>query len=168
MDPLWTQLQTLLTCAATELTAAAVPVPANVAVVHGQVAWDDCCEGQLWVRVVRSWPSSTFPLKDSTLRPCGTRTATQIGLGILRCATDLDTLGWASNPSMAALTADARLGICDIGALYRALACCDDLDTRVVDQWTPLGPQGGCFGGEWTAWLAGSLSCPDESPGSGS
>ena len=47
-------------------------------------------------------------------------------------------------------------------ALHTAVACCGDQDETVVDQWLPLGPTGGCIGGEWTAWIDITLDCPEE------
>jgi hypothetical protein len=41
----------------------------------------------------------------------------------------------------------------DANALHRALKCCG-LDIGVA-AYTPLGPEGGCVGGSWLAFLDG-------------
>jgi len=159
---LWDRFTEILGCVVDELVDIGSPVPSHISVQPGAVAWDDCCDGQLWVRVVRAHPTSTFPNKTLEVRPCGLEVATQIGVGIIRCSTGLEALQWAEDPTAAALTADAQQQVCDMGAIYRALACCLDWSDGdvIVDQYAPLGPQGGCYGGEWLAWLDAELACP--------
>jgi hypothetical protein len=41
----------------------------------------------------------------------------------------------------------------DAFALYRALRCCQGVEVA-AEAWTPVGPEGGCVGGQWTAYLA--------------
>ena len=121
-----------------------------------EVAWDECCEGQLWIRVIRAHPVDPPPSKTFNVNGCGYRLGIQIGLGVIRCQTGLDSQDASKHPTAAQLTADAVTMLRDAGALERVL-CAAEL---IIDQWTPLGPKGGCYGGEWTAWLT-DLQFPD-------
>lgn len=171
---LWARLEADLQCAVDALTEDGLIVPAHTFVAPGaEVAWDDCCEGQLWVRVVSMWPYGSFPNRDLSLNRCAPPLAVQVGMGILRCVTGLERLDdqVESYPTAAQLTGDARQMVCDSAALHRAITCChgEELDEDLaLDQWTPLGPTGGCYGGEWTYYIHPELECPEGSPGEGS
>ena len=92
---LWDRAQSILTCAVDRVDGAVDrPVPDRRFVAPGsEVAWDDCCDGQLWVRILRVFPSTSFPSKTTAFDPCGSALAAQIGVGILRCQTGLDSEG---------------------------------------------------------------------------
>lgn len=145
------ELEALLASALGELALDGGPEVSKAFVAPGAVvAWDTCCGGQLWVRVVKMHPVNPFPSKALDQVPCQYPLGMQIGLGLIRCQSGIGNLDQMADPSEEALTGDARQMLCDAGALYRALVCDEGL---LVDQWTPLGPQGGCYGGEWLAWL---------------
>lgn len=112
-----------------------------------EVAWDNCCDGQLWTRVVQILPPSTETsptLAKGT--PCGIPWwDVYLATGILRCApapvgkkmpapSSLNAAGWG-------MTQDAV-------DIMEAIVC-DELTYRMVG-WLPLGSEGGCVGGEWT------------------
>lgn len=123
-----------------------------------QVAWDDCCDGQLWARVVSIVPSGSSTRGAS---PCVTPTfLATLELGIIRCAAVMGTKGQA--PTAEAITLDGLLGLSDMTALAETLNC--NPSVRTMEKWTPAGPQGGCFGGSWTltATLTNCLTCPPE------
>lgn len=115
-----------------------------------QVAWDDCCDGQLWARLVTLEPGEPVGGRNSGARmsgPCGyTHYFASVELGIVRCALVLDDQGTA--PNAADLTAEGLAGLADMGALLEAIKCFPA--TRSISRWTPTGPQGGCVGGFWT------------------
>lgn len=132
------------------------------------VAWDDCCEGsgQLWVRVLQTQPSGNpfpAPLPASRSKCDWPLVAVTVGVGVLRCTPTVDDRGIA--PSAAALTESALQMTADRAVLEQAVRCCWP-DVRNVEaitgvSWVPLGPNGGCAGGEWTATLAlGTCRCP--------
>lgn len=119
------------------------------------VAWDVCCGGQLWIRVVRLHPVNPLPTKVFNTTECRYPLGVQIAVGIIRCQSGLEILDTPS-PKPAQfeafgtdLTNDAEQMLLDMAAIYRVL--CDA--GIMIDTWTPLGPKGGCYGGEWTAWL---------------
>lgn len=120
------------------------------------VAWDVCCGGQLWIRVVRMHPVNPLPQKVFKTSECGDRLGAQIAVGIIRCQTGLDALDQGGFPTEDQLTADASQMLLDMAAIFRVL--CDA--GIMIDMWTPLGPKGGCYGGEWTAWLE-DFNLPD-------
>lgn len=140
--------------------------PGRVELTPGAVpAWDDCCAGQLYARVIEVFPTagkeSPFPQIDSRQR--GTADAVckihayalHFGLGVLRCAATVNDQGVA--PSSAQVTNDAVLMYADSRSLLAVLMC-DVASVRGVHQiklgrWTPLGVEGGCMGGEWDAFV---------------
>jgi hypothetical protein len=120
------------------------------------VSWDFCgaeCSsdacGMAWVRAGIAAPFDTFPV--AVLDPnCDKPLFYEIEVGILRCLPVMDEDG--SLPSPEAIT-EAALGLAiDQMALHRAIRCCE-LTSKVVANWRPVGPQGGCVGGFWTLYV---------------
>jgi len=137
-------LEALLACADAALTDCGVPA-GRVSLSPGSlVAWDDCCDGQLWVRIVGVTPLQTVPCAYTSLN-------LQVGVGIIRCVHVLTDNGDAPTPEE--LTADTLLGTKDASILLNAITCCElpgvnNRGIRVTNG-TPLGAQGGCAGWEW-------------------
>lgn len=157
-------LQEILDCAETELVAAGRSVPDDVFISPGLPAFDNLC-GQLWIRVIRGYPTTDPPNQTDVVRPCGHPIYMQVGVGITRCQTGLDRMDQQKAPTPAQQTADALGIICDQGALYRALMCCafDDKPHITNPEWTQAEPQQ-VIGGEWTAWVEADLYCEETSP----
>lgn len=157
-------LQSILSAAASALNAEERPT-GRVELTPGSLpAWDDCCEGQLYLRVPDVYPTagknSPFPQKDSSQAgvnlACAVHgLAVHIGLGVLRCAETVDDNGNAPTP--AEVTADAEQMLADMATLLDVLVCIaprlDGILSLKIDQWNPLGVEGGCAGGEWSAYL---------------
>lgn len=148
-DSLGPRLERVLTAAETALTECSRPVGLVHLAPGAQVAWDNCCEdgGQLWVRVIEVYPSGRpFPARDSE-QQCGLTTiAARVGLGAIRCAHVVGDNGIA--PSAAQMTSDALGATADMSVLLGVLECEVEKPYK-IDRWRPLGPQGGCAGGEW-------------------
>lgn len=127
------------------------PIPGRVLLAPGaEVAWDSCCDGQLWVRVVSVQDASEL---TGVVRRADGSCPTSVwevglGVGVLRCSPSVDDRGRA--PSASALSENAAQIAQDMLALSRALLCCAELPRPRGLSWTPLGPEGGCAGGEWT------------------
>lgn len=102
-----------------------------------------------WVRLVSSYPTTTFPEPDAEAR-CSTYWAHDIEVGVLECIpafldsrgalpTDVDQFEYAGRQMAYA------------AAMRRAVSCC--LEKSGVDQdyritgYAPQGPQGGVYGG---------------------
>lgn len=121
---------------------------------------DECCEGLMWVRWVRAYPSSQqkFPTADSQSSPCGVqRWAVQFELGAVRCSPtpDSDEL-----PTCDEWT-DVTLGIYDDGAAIRRAVCCyaasHEYDAVVFqDEGQPLTTEGGCAGVAYLVTISGA------------
>lgn len=152
-------LAAILGCVREELD----PAPGRVLIAPGeQVAWDACCDGQLWVRVVG--------VRDVTAELGGRSGAdgscavlawgVTVGVGVLRCTPSVDDRGRA--PSAGEVTGSAEQVLADMAATSRALLCCAPVSRPRSLAWAPLGPEGGCAGGEWTfeVWL-GVCACPE-------
>lgn len=131
--------------------------PASCAVVPGRdVAIDDCCTGQAWVRIVRVYPTTAggFPNpRDAPLgESCddGVFWAVELGAGSARCAPSADDYGRA--PGDDELEDAARVLADDAGRIRRAVL--EDLpgvglvDEVFVGEQTSVGPSGGCVGQE--------------------
>lgn len=152
----------LLACAVAALSAD--PVGRAQISPGATVAWDDCCEGQLWVRVVSIHPTGApYPGQD-TRQNCGVLLwAANLAVGVLRCAAVVNDQGQA--PSPATLTAEAHRMLADEAALSEAVRCCfapnHEYLKTTLGAWTPLGPDGGCVGGEWALTISVDVcQCP--------
>jgi hypothetical protein len=151
-DYLGAALQDLLDCVTNQF-AECDRLPGLVSLVPGaSVAHDNCCEdgGQLYVRLAGLFPSGRpFPTAD-TVQRCGvTLLAARVMVGAIRCAHTLDDEG--NPPAAELMTDDALQGTADALTILRALTCCESRWVKIssVERWNPVGPQGGCAGGEW-------------------
>ena len=138
------EMRKILTCADEGLTS---KVKRKFLVPGENVTWDECCEGQLWVRAISKTPRMAKTKGASPDPLCMLLGVDlQLGVGVIRCQSGLNSRDGIPAPSQ--YTADAELMAADSEDIYRALVCCSDL-TLTLDRWTSLGPEGGCFGGEW-------------------
>lgn len=123
--------------------------PCSAALVPGAIVdWGGCgqCEsgacGMVYVRVETMFRSFTFP-EPSLELGCGAPLAMQLRVGVLRCLS-IDSQGGLDD---AESTEAALVALTDALAVRRALACLSG--DVVLGTYDPLGPQGGCVGGEW-------------------
>lgn len=126
-------------------------------VVPGEPAWDDCCAGTVFSRIVNVVPqtsSSTGPAAGGSVGgvylgngpKCGiTAWTVVIALGTLRCAATQDNRGKA--PTAEKITDDGMLQIDDMQSLADVIL--SNKHTRGLANYIPFTPEGGCFGGEW-------------------
>lgn len=133
-------------------TAKAALSPAPDLVLHiapgESVAWDENCDGMLWVRVGEVRPPDTVVMgSQNPLDPCRSPYfVLRLELGVIRCAAPMSEDG--TPPSAAQITGDGEQAISDMAALLGVLRCWDGL--RAIESWTPRGPEGGYHGGYWT------------------
>lgn len=148
------------------VTDSLTPTPGRSVLAPGsEVAWDDCCDGQVHVRVITVEPNyPTAQRGNATVSGNCDPVAWSVtlGVGVIRCAAVLDDDGNAPAPHQ--ITADARQMLDDMNTLAQALTChtFPGLDRLALSTWNPSGPMGGCHGGEWlvTATVL-SCACPE-------
>jgi hypothetical protein len=142
--------QELLDCVCASLEKTSCGCPCRAFVASGTVAWDSCCDGgQLWVGVDRIYAYGTFPAPAGIVT-CSPPLATDIVIGVLRCAPTINDQGEA--PSAAALSASSAQVYEDAYAVTNGVLCCLTPTARqrpfVMGNQRPIGPQGGCVGTE--------------------
>jgi hypothetical protein len=157
-DNKWfTVCQTILTAA-----HAGLSTDVNRALITtGQIAWDDCCDGQLAVSYTRTSPTESFPTEAVTISPYGDGIECappyeigEISVQIIRCAPQ--ALNGQDAPSPDVLTAYALQTLIDANQIRKAVAAAlcalkadvtQRFDYFMRDQ-IMLGPEGGCAGSE--------------------
>lgn len=133
------------------------PRPGRVHLMPGaDVVWDDCCDGQVWTRVISVTP-------NRGKGPCSVVSWTaEVAVGAVRCAATVDNRG--NPPSPKAMTADTVAMLDDMHALEHVVQCSPHVSR--IGGWRPIGPQGGCLGGEWTVNVRyGSCECEEGDDG---
>ncbi len=140
---------------------AGLGTPVNRALITtGQIAWDDCCEGQLAVSYTRTSPTESFPTEQIILAansPGDCSPAYEIGeitVQIVRCAPQ--ALNGQNAPSPSALSAYALQTLIDANQVRRSvtLALCQlkaDVPNKFdyfIRPQLMIGPEGGCSGSE--------------------
>jgi hypothetical protein len=118
-----------------------------------QVSWEYCGEcagdvcGMAYVRLAGVFPYDVFPeavIDQRCVRPL----AWEIEVGALRCIPQRPDGEPLDQRSMNEV---ALHQINDAYAIYWAMRCCGI--ELAVGSYVPVGPEGGCVGGFWTAFL---------------
>lgn len=137
-----------------------VPVTRKL-ITTGQIAWDDCCNGQLAVSLTRTAPTESFPTEQVTLSQFSDSAVCsppyeigEITVQITRCAPQ--ALNGQTAPSTDALSKHALQNMIDANQIKRSVSaalCALKADvTQRFDYFTRsqlfLGPEGGCDGSE--------------------
>lgn len=122
-------------------------------------------QGQAWVRVARIYPTGArFPSQTFDIQPCQQAVpswAVELVMGVYRCIATIDDEG--RPPDCAQVTDDAVALMSDAAAMRQAAMCCfpDGGDTAVVvGEYTPIGPSGGCGGGQLSVTVQAYDCCP--------
>jgi len=148
-------LDAVLQCACESLTGSEFGCPDRSFVAIGEVAWDDCCNGQLWVKANRLYRSTIFPEMNLTVSPCSGPYAMEFELGFLQCAPTSHTDG--SPPTVDELETSSRAVYGAAEAIRRGISCCfvgwqetmqgaGILLDVLPGEMNFLGPDGGCVG----------------------
>lgn len=130
------------------------PKPSRVvSLVPGtSVVWDECCDGQLTVRLVNMAPKIKAGPVQSL--PCSIEYwIATFEVMILRCAATVDNRGISPSPQR--LAQDGTQGLRDMNKVTAGLFA--NSKVKSIGNWQPQGPQGGCFGGSitFTMWFSG-------------
>lgn len=153
-------LNSILSAAASQLNAAGVP-PGRVVLAPGtSPADDDCCDGQLALRVIEMYPTATFPQFDQAQRGadggCMHMLDLHLALRVTRCAHTLDSSGVAPTPAQ--VTEDGNEMADDAMLILEAIVCdikeLPGILGLKLGRWVPSPETGGCHGGEWDFHVA--------------
>lgn len=121
------------------------PPPQGTSYPH---ACDGLDEGilcsQLWVRVASVAPGQ---VNQGWEGDCAVSLVATIEVGIERCFV-IPEGGEA--PTATDVMRGALQAMTDMKAIHCAAVSCDAWDRITTGQWSPLGPQGGQYGGVWT------------------
>lgn len=167
--PVAMQLRELVDVALTDSLGG---TPTVSAVVPGRdVAIDSCCDGQAWVRMVRTYPvlpvdfpnGRGTPLDDGT--DPGAFWAVELGAGTGRCAPTIDDGG--NPPTAAELERSAAELADDAGRIRRVVLCeltkAESVEAVWIGEQSSVGPSGGCVGQEvLVAVMTNICVCADE------
>lgn len=125
---------------------------------------DDSC-GQAWVRLSTAVPSSSFPTQNESPMMNWVGVATEFEVGIVRCIPVEDARPLTVEEYLSA-TSDQ---LADMAAMRRAI--CKYLmglaqlpkgkREWILGAYSPLGPEGGGFGGSWTVAVYWASPKPD-------
>lgn len=126
------------------LVKAGRPCARIITIAPGEmVAWDEVCDGLLYVRVVTVVP--LIPEKRPIGKGCFISAwEVSAAVGVMRCAAGLTDAGF---PSAEQIVADGIEMTEDFTATLGAVQWSDF--TRSIAGWNPLGPEGNAHGGEW-------------------
>jgi hypothetical protein len=143
-------------CLCAELVTSDLAADCNCAIVHGaavNVAPPVVGRGTAWVGVDTIFPSKTFPTQDTGTSACGAPLVATVTVGLLRCYAVKAT---GESPEQTLLYMDKQMA--DMAAMRRAIVCCSNLDQIDVSlgTYTPIGPEGGVYGGTWSVSLGSS------------
>lgn len=120
----------------------------------GAIALDYCTEcgkscGMAWVRLasIREEPSEI----DGGFSTCFSQFTVNIEMGMIRCH---QTVTESGEPMpLEYQFAAAQRQMAEMAAMKRVLLCSDAArqHDKLLGQYLPIGPEGGCVGGAWTA-----------------
>ncbi len=148
--------QQLLDCAVAGLAECERPVCRDFLAASASVAWDECCEcasggnGMLWVSLTEISPVLGDPER---VGPCGWEYEATYAIGILRCDKTANLSASGKPPAPEVFTQQAREQMQDARIIRAAITCCfaelhPDPGDFTLGAWSPLGPDGGCVGGQ--------------------
>jgi hypothetical protein len=157
-DDKWYQVCNVILAAA--VNGLALPVNRKL-ITTGQIAWDDCCDGQLAVSYTRTSPTESFPTEQVTLSAYSDSTECtppyeigEITVQITRCAPQ--AVNGQNAPSTDVLSKHALQNMIDANQIRHSVsvALCAlkaNVDNRFdyfIRSQLFLGPEGACDGSE--------------------
>ena len=147
---IWPQLLTLKACLEAELTKRNLFPACYVHLFPGTVPDYSGKKDIAFIMLGSAFPTSGFPLADP-FGKAGSRLAASVSIAVVRC------IKVTANPLPAAEQLEyVRLQMADMAAMREAVRCCTDLKDRALGAYTPLGPEGGLYGGSWEVFVGDS------------
>lgn len=104
---------------------------------------EDC--SQVWVRVANAGVAR--PAQEGWDESCSTSLMLDLEVGIMRC---MEVVEKGEAPTGTALLGYAMQAMDDMNTIMCAAMNCEVWTSISMGQWTPIGPMGGEFGGQWT------------------
>lgn len=150
----WPILVELKDCLCQELTnSELLPSDCFCGIVPGEEVPYDYGKGMAWVRLTGANPSRTFPNTAVYTTGCGAPLAFGVEVGAIACIPGLSPTG--GFPTAEVREEAARVQVTTMQAMRRAITCCLPKGLEVVLQnYVPVGPEGGVVGGTWTAAIS--------------
>jgi len=177
-DEVMPLVERLLGCLCTQLAGTLAGEACVCCPYPGAVApMDFCCqcevdgrtaEGQAWVTVARIYPTTgSFPTQQrGPVTACSMQMwAADLTMGVYRCAAGPDARG--NPPGCNQVSGDLAKVLSDAAAMRSAALCCfasDEVSDVAVGEWMPVGPTGGCVGGQMTVTVGFVECCPPATP----
>lgn len=152
----WASLDRLRTCLGTAIAEAKLPPVCALAVMPGQgVAHDfvyscDDKDGLAWVQLTAQYPSTNVAQPTRGVTKCGADYGIGVNIGIIRSFPIPED---GEPPEVSVFEAMALQQLREMEVIRYALVCCYPEDVA-LGSYTPIGPQGGAFGGAWVANIA--------------
>lgn len=127
-----------------------------------EVAWDGCCDGQLAMRLIALDLSA--PQSNAQGLICGGKWwNVRLGLSLIRCVGVVSDKG--TPPTAERITNDGAQMLADIATIQDVVMCLGKTTAAPAPAWVPLGPSGGCAGGEWQFTVRVPVcACPSPLP----
>lgn len=149
-------LTSLADCLCVELALSPGGEPCFCGVVPASLVAMDFCDcagalrcGMAYVRLDTVFPSRRFPDQTTDAR-CTDPLAARVHIGVTRCLPGMDTRG--NPPGVVEQSEAVRVQMGDMAAIRRTIECCfDDGRAVLLGAYTPVGDQGNCGGGFWSA-----------------
>src|SRR6478736_189741 len=121
MPGAWALLTAMRDCLCCRLEESGRAVCACFITPGAVAVWDFIGGDQAWVRLVNSYPSTSFPAPDSFAK-CGTAMAWTVEVGVARCAPTPDAQGHPPTPETQEYVAEVQNA--DMELMREAIACC--------------------------------------------
>lgn len=153
---IWPAITALTSCLCQTLETRGLPPVCICTPMPGEeLATDYVTEdaGMAWVRLVSAYPSVSFP-NAAVNASCASPLAFELEVGVAYCAPMPENDG--TPPGMSAQFDAVEVQMAAMDAMTAALLCCfpgNRVDV-VLNQYTPMGPQGGVVGGTWSLYVA--------------
>jgi hypothetical protein len=136
-------------CLCTGLNASGLGEGCRCTLLHGlgaSPAFPAIGKSTAWVGLLNVFPSKTFPSPAVDLNTCIAPIAANVTVGVLRCY-QVRTSG----ETEAELRDYLDVQMADMAAMRRAIVCCaNDGFAISLGTYSPVGPEGGIYGGAWT------------------
>lgn len=148
-------LMALHECLCAELKRSGLDLGCECAIVHGNVAFvapPTVGKGTAWVGITNVFPSKNFPAPTADKDTCAAPLAALVSVGIIRCYS-VKVNGESTEDML--LWMDKQMA--DMAAMRRAILCCASSEDVSLGQYTPIGPEGGVYGGQWSVALGEHL-----------